>query len=111
MSNNADEKLLVDILPEFADELRRLLAVSEKPHLAKQVDKLSIIDRDRCGDSICASFYTAPKPDGPYGTGHENIELEPDEGMIILDVVNNSIVFVEVLYRDDIRDKLVLAIP
>jgi len=37
--------------------------------------------------------------------------LEPDEGMLILDVVDEQIKCVEVLYRDEIRLKLRALIP
>jgi hypothetical protein len=39
------------------------------------------------------------------------MELEPAEGMLILDVVAGTIVHVEVLYRDEIRKKLIAALP
>ena len=78
--------------------------------LAAQVKRLVIVDRCRCGDDFCASFYTQPKPEGAYGLGHRSMELEPAEGMLILDLVNGTIVQVEVLYRNEIRDKLLLAL-
>jgi hypothetical protein len=31
----------------------------------------------------------------------------PAEGMILLDVVGDMIIFIEVLYRDDLRAKLI----
>jgi hypothetical protein len=59
-----------------------------------------------CSDNFCASFYTAPKPVGSYGPKHRNLELALVRGMIILDLVDDRIVHVEVLYRDDVRSKL-----
>jgi hypothetical protein len=52
-----------------------------------------------------------PKPDGAYGPGHRNVVLAPDEGMIILDVVAEEIACVEVLDRNDIRQKLDKVLP
>jgi hypothetical protein len=49
-------------------------------------------------DDFCQSFYTAEPPDGAYGPGHRNVPLNPRQGMLILDVVNNQIMFVEVLH-------------
>src|SRR5438105_661443 len=64
-------------LPELADELSRLLQEAGHECLARQVPALTIMDRCRCGDEFCATFYTQPKPLGAYGAGHENIELQP----------------------------------
>jgi hypothetical protein len=72
---------------------------------------LRIVDRCRCGDDFCASFYTQPKPKGAYGPGYRNIALTPAKGMLILDVVDGVIANVEVLYRNDIREKLLALLP
>lgn len=103
--------LLTGVLPVFADELERLLMEAGQMELAAQVKQLAIVDRCRCGDDFCASFYTQPKPEGAYGPGHRCMELEPAEGMLILDIVDGTIAQVEVLYRDEIRDKLLVAFP
>src|SRR5271170_4093050 len=79
--------LLIDTLLSFATELRQLLEARGELELAAQVPGLKIWDRCRCGDDICATFYTQPKPEGNFGTGHRNIALSPEEGMLILDVV------------------------
>jgi hypothetical protein len=57
------------------------------------------------------TFYTQPKPFGSYGAGHENIVLEPENGHVVLGVVNGSIACVEVLYRDEVRNVLIMHIP
>jgi hypothetical protein len=102
--------LLTDALPNFASELQRLLTEGGYAELAQKVPELRIVERCRCGDDFCATFYTEPKPQGSYGAGHENVELEPERGMIILDVVNNRIMCVEVLDRDDVKDELLAAV-
>jgi len=79
--------------------------------LAEQVPNLQILSRCHCGDDFCATFYTKPKPAGSYGAGHSCLQLEPDNGMIILDVVDGKIACVEVLYRDDVREQLLLVLP
>jgi hypothetical protein len=111
--NQQTEKrlLLADTLPTFAAELRQLLAEQGEPELAAQVPGLAILDRCRCGDDFCATFYTMPKPEGRYGPDHRNVALTPEEGMLILDVVGDKIACVEVLYRDEIREKLVTVLP
>ncbi len=103
--------LLVDTLPQLADELQGLLQEHNESELAAQVPTLRIVDRCRCGDDFCATFYTQPKPDGAYGPGHRNVLLLPKKGWLILDVVLDRIMCVEVLYRDEIRDDLRTILP
>jgi hypothetical protein len=102
---------LTDTLPAFASELRRLLEEQGEVELASQVPGLTILDRCRCGDDFCATFYTQPKPDDAYGPGHRNVRLMPEEGMLILDVVGGEIACVEVLDREDVREKLDAVLP
>jgi hypothetical protein len=97
---------LADTLPAFATELRQLLTEKGEPELAAQVPGLMILDRCRCGDDFCATFYTQAKQEGAYGPGHRNVALTPDVGMLILDVVAGEIACLEVLDRDDVREKL-----
>jgi len=99
------------VLPELAAELTILLEASNQHGLAGQVSGLVICDRCRCGDSFCASFYTQPKTHGAYVGDYYTIEVEPEEGMILLDVLNTKIAHVEVLYRDEIRKTLLSRIP
>jgi hypothetical protein len=98
--------LVKDILPAFATELRDLLVKAERVDLAGKIATLEIVERCRCDDEFCSSFYTAPKPNGAYGPGHSNLILSPNEGMIILDLVDNEIRYVEVIDRRDLRDML-----
>ena len=100
--------LLTEALPRFAAELEKSLRRDGVPALADQVAALQLVDRCRCGDDFCATFYTAAKPRGPWRDlgKHENLEVSAESGMIILDLVDGHIVTVEVLYRDDVRDAL-----
>jgi len=101
--------LLAEHLPEFAGELRRLLTY--QPDLEASIGSLSIVDKCRCGDVFCASFYTMPPPKGAWGPGHENIVLDPADGWVILDVIDGRIGMVEVLYRQDVKDSIEKLIP
>jgi hypothetical protein len=103
--------LLMDCLPEFCNELRVLSLESGHPEIAEQVGSLRLVDRCRCSDDFCGTFYTAPKPRGSYGPKHENLELPAKDGMIILDLIEGRIHCVEVLYRDDIRSRLCALLP
>ena len=111
--NQQTEKrqLLIETLPAFANELQQLLTEQGESELAAQVPNLAILGRCRCGDRICGTFYTKPKPESGFGQGHRNVRLMPEEGMLILDVVAGEISCVEVLDRSDVREKLDEVLP
>jgi hypothetical protein len=102
---------LEEALPLFASELEEALNRQGSARLAKQVRQLPLIDRCRCGDDFCATFYTAPKPSGAYGAGHKNVIVDSERGMIILDVVKGKICCVEVLFRKDVQQALFAVLP
>ena len=95
----------------LAAELTTLLSNSNEEELAETISALSVVDRCRCGDSFCAMIYTAPRPEGAYGPNHRNVALDPEKGMLILDVLDERIVGIEILYRDEIRDRLSELMP
>ena len=97
---SAEPPLVSDKWPRLVAELATALRDEGESDLANQVDALHVLEECGCDDAFCQSFYTAPKPSGAYGPGHRNIGLNPSEpGYLILDVVNDVIMFVEVLYR------------
>lgn len=108
---NATRPLLTDTLPAFSAELRQLLDEHGEPELAAQVPSLAILDRCRCGDDFCATIYTQPKPEGGFGPGHRNVRLMPKEGMLILDIVAGKIACIEILDRNEVREKLDAVLP
>lgn len=99
------EPLLCEVYPDLCWELTRLLEADELPSLAAAVRDLRIVAPCGCGDDFCQSFYTGPKPDGAYGPGHRNVPLFPPVGMLVLDVVDDRILFVEVLNLPPLRDQ------
>ena len=103
--------LLQDALPDLADELTALLRSQNERDLAEQVPRLPLVDRCRCDDDFCATFYTAPKPKGAYGPNHESISLNPSSGQFILDLVDRKIVCIEILFREDLRSKVLQMFP
>ena len=105
------QPLLTVVLPEFATELRQLLEEQGEPELAAQVPNSAVVDRCRCGDDFCATIYTKPKPKGGFGPGHRNVRLMPEDGMLILDVVAGEIACIEILDRNDVREKLDAVLP
>jgi hypothetical protein len=109
--NVTSQLLLVEVLPSLANEIEALLKKANEPELSAQVIDLRIVERCSCEDDFCASFYTQPKPSGSYGPGHRNVELEPEDGILILDVVSSRIMQIEVLYREDIRKAIRAIFP
>ena len=98
--------LLQDALPDLTDELARLLSKNNEKDLVKQIPRLRLVDRSRCGDDFCATLYTAPKPKGAYGPNHESISLNPSSGQLILDLLERKIVCIEILFREDFRSRV-----
>jgi hypothetical protein len=111
MSTPSPSPLLADALPQFAHGLEELLKEQNESGLAAQVPGLRIVDRCRCGDDFCTTFYTQAIPKGSYGPDHRNLELRPDKGWLILDIMGVKIVCVEVLYREEIRRELHAVLP
>ena len=103
--------LFQEALSELANEMSLLLKKKGETKLAEQIPSLQIVDRCRCEDDFCATIYTAPKPKGAWGPSHESIPLDPAQGYLILDVVDKKIVCIEVLYREDIRKKVLHLFP
>jgi hypothetical protein len=100
-------------MPELASELETLLKNEGQPELASQVRELRLVDRCRCGDDFCATLYSRPRPAGSWQSlgQHQNLTLDPDRGMIILDLLDGRIVCVEVLDRAEVRERLLQVLP
>lgn len=98
--------LLAAILPEVSHDLAALVRQKGATELAAQVPHLGVVDRCRCGDEFCASLCTPGKPEGQYAAGHDCVDLDAAEGMMLMDTVAEKIVHVEILNRQDIRRKL-----
>lgn len=99
---------LVDVLPRLATELEDLLEEEGEPGLAAQVATLPFVARCCNEVEVCQSFSTAPEIGNrpPQPAERRTIQLDPDDGMIWIDVTDGRIVFVEVLYRDDVERAL-----
>jgi hypothetical protein len=111
LPSRAESPLMRELLPTLSQEVWDLLMREGEPELADQVLDLRIVDRCRCGDEFCATFYVQPKPKDAYGPSHRNITLEPAQGMLVLDLVGDRIVAIEVLYRDEIPKSLHTVLP
>lgn len=102
---------VADLFPAFLAELQTLLLREKRPDLSQQLGQLPVVDRCRCGDADCSHFYTAPKPSGSYGPGHENLMLPTKQGLVVVDLVDGTIVGIEVLDRPDVKVALDRYLP
>jgi hypothetical protein len=98
-----ESPLMLDVVPELAEEIERGLRDSGDAELAEQVAGLRMLKSCGCGDDFCASFRTAPVPEGPAGRKRWGIPLD---NHLIIHVLQNQIIEVEVLFRDDLRPKI-----
>jgi len=98
--------LLHELLPALAHELEQCLLVEGENLLAGSIQTLQIFSACECSDITCGSFYTGPRPDGAFGPGHRSILLDPSNGMMILDVVDDVIRYVELIDRAAIHAAL-----
>lgn len=99
----ARRRTVREVFPAFAIELADLCRRAGRPELGEQIPNLPVVARCTCGQSNCAHFYTAPPPLGSYGTGHRNLVLPATRGLIVLDLVDEEVVAVEVLDRQDVK--------
>ena len=101
-----------EVLPELASELRDALTQQGRPDLGAQIDGLRIKSLCGCDDDFCGSFYTGEPPNGRWSDlgDHYSLPVET-EWLIVLDVVDGTIRYVEVIDRPDVRKKLLVALP
>ena len=122
---------LRQIWPDVVDRLKNLLTESGEIELAATVKGLEVYDRCRCGSDHCATVYTKPRPSGGFGPGHRNVvfwnanTIDLDTRLrvgdtstapttkytAILDVVEDEIRCIEILYDHESRRRLVAALP
>ena len=122
---------LRQIWPDVIALLKSLLTEAGEIELAATVEGLEVYDRCRCGSDHCATVYTKPRPSGGFGPGHRNvvfwnantIDLDTrlrvgdtstaptTEYTTILDVVQDEIRCIEILYDHESRRRLLAALP
>ena len=92
------DPLVRDVLPRLALGIREELLGLGEVELASQVDGLRERQPCRCHDDFCQSFSTEPhEPGTPNGADHRTVPLLPDGVMVNLDVVEERILYVEVI--------------
>jgi hypothetical protein len=92
--------------------MKRELDGLGETQLSAKVESLEVWGRCSCGGDSCSSFYTGPRPKAAWsGEGdHRNIALPVHQGIMILDVVEGEIRYVEVLDRPDV-EALIKGLP
>ncbi|MFF7457134.1 hypothetical protein [Kitasatospora sp. NPDC008115] len=89
-----------DIFPDLVAELAALLEDEGEHGLAVHVRDIRLVAECGCGDDFCQSLRTGHHlPERPFGEGHRCVELSPSTGMLVLDVVDERIAYIEVLGR------------
>ena len=80
--NQQTEKrpLLTDTLPAPATELRPTSRRASRTRIGCTGAGTDDSDRCRCGDDFCATFYTRPKPEGSFGSGHRCVSPRGTKG-------------------------------
>ncbi|MEU0938755.1 hypothetical protein [Embleya sp. NPDC005971] len=104
----SEARPLAEALPELHSELLRLLHVAAEHSLADDLHGVEFHDWCDCGDDFCQGFRTVPDREIFYGPGHRMVCLlgEDDHAMINLDVVHGSVVYIEILYRPQLKAQL-----
>ncbi len=96
---------LSQALPQFAQELSRGLISLGYTQLAASVDSLEIVERCKCDEPGCVTFYAVPKLSAPHPDKCQRI-IAPVRGVTCIQVSDQQITWVEVLGRPELREKL-----
>jgi hypothetical protein len=99
-----DHPLVRELFPKLVAELIACLEDEGETYLAISARDIRLHSWCRCNDDFCQSFYTAEPPNGAYGPGHRCVPLLPKHGDLILDVVDNQIMYVEVLHYPKLHE-------
>jgi hypothetical protein len=103
----SDAPLVAEILPGLARRMESALRAQGEEALAGQVPALRITAVCPCEQPFCGSFHTAKAPMKRWFIRGRQVELADGEpGEVVVDVVRGEIAYVEVLYLDDVRERL-----
>jgi hypothetical protein len=94
---------LADAAPRFAAELAERLREQGRPELAEQLPGLVIAERCDCGEDFCASFASGPEP---AASERESVAVEGLDLLVVLDVIDGRIAFVELLGSEELREAI-----
>lgn len=92
------------LMPFLAEEISAGLKSLGLARLAESVNELDIVERCDCDNSGCAAFYTAEKH---LWSGKEVTQVTPKvKGLFSIDIHKDKIVFIELMGREDVRERL-----
>jgi hypothetical protein len=97
---------LTDVAPAFAADLERELRAQGDAELAEQIPGLRVLSFCGCGDTECASFTTREPSNRSPDRQVETMTVDALDGMVNIDSLDGRIMYVEVLYRPDLRAAL-----
>jgi hypothetical protein len=99
---------LSEIAPDFAAIVKAALDEQGDEHLAQQLSALNVVAMCGCGDEFCGSFYTTAPPEGAWPPSSDTVLVEGETPgmMVVLDVVDGEIAYVEVIDEPELRRRL-----
>jgi hypothetical protein len=103
--------LLVEAFPDLASELQERLTAASEFALADSIPTLRIHHRCECSDDQCAMLYTIRDTRPAGGPTHREFAFDSVGGMLVVDVEQDRITCIEVLFRPDVRRRLVELVP
>lgn len=96
---------LAEALPQFAEELTQGLADLGYKKLAAAVHAVEIVERCRCDEPGCDTFYAVSKRSAPSGEKCSRV-IAPARGVLCVQYLRQRIIWVEVLGRPEDRERL-----
>jgi hypothetical protein len=104
---NDEQPLVRSVLPGLADRMETALRAQGEERVADQVAELRITAVCPCDQEFCGSFHTAKRPMKRWMLRGRQITLADDgPGEVSIDVVQNEVAYVEVLFVDGVRERL-----
>jgi hypothetical protein len=103
----SEAPLVAEVVPGLSRRIEAALRTQGEFALADQVPGLRITTVCRCDQPFCGSFHTSKRPMKRWFIRGRQVEIADGEpGEIVLDVVRGEIAYVEVLYLDDVRERM-----
>ncbi len=103
----SEAPLVRAVLPGLAGRMEAALRAQGEERLAAQIPGLRITAVCPCEQPFCGSFHTSKRPMKRWFIRGRQVTLaDGGPGEVAVDVVRGEIVYVEVLYLDDVREAL-----
>jgi hypothetical protein len=96
---------LAQALPDLTEELSQGIASLGYKKLAASVYTIEVVERCKCEEPGCVTFFCVPKIHAPLPDTCKRI-IAPARGVTCVQYVDQQITWVEVLGRPEDREKL-----